>query len=90
MRGGRRPAHTARMDWNHMHSWSAGVMTLWTVLWLGLLVAVAFVAVEWARGGHLAARAPSSRELLDRRLARGEIGVEEYRRLRAALGDSRE
>ncbi len=61
-----------------------------------LLIVLVVVAVVWfARNqtGKVAPRYPSGeggspREVLDRRLVSGEIGEEEYRRLRALLSDA--
>ena len=74
-------------------------MGLGLLLLVGLLVVVPFVLLgggamlfqnrRWARnqGGFAGSRtdAGSSRELLQARLARGEISVEEYREIRAEI-----
>ena len=77
------------MYWDHMTGWGWLMMVLWSLLWIGLLGVLFWAVVQWARGGS--ASAPSrhppagAREILDERLARGEISVDEYHRLRGAL-----
>ncbi len=76
-----------------MNGWGWAMMTFWSLIWIGFLVVVAWVAVQWARGsqGGRPAQPPaagernSARELLDERLARGEIDVDEYQRRRSAM-----
>ena len=64
--------------YNHM-DWGWGIlMTLGWVIVLGLLAALLVAAIR-DRGGT------SARDLLDKRLAAGEISVEEYERARAAM-----
>lgn len=64
--------------YNHM-SWGWGIlMTLGWVILLGLFVMLLFSAMR-DRGSS------SAREMLDRRLAAGEISIEEYERARAAM-----
>jgi len=65
----------------HMHNmgWgSAIVMTIASLAILGLLVGVVLTAVRDPGS-------PSPREILDRRLAAGEMDLEEYGRARAAM-----
>jgi uncharacterized membrane protein len=62
-----------------MHDIGWGWALLITIAWLailGLLVGVVLTAVRDRRR-------PSPRETLDRRLATGEIGIDEYERARA-------
>jgi uncharacterized membrane protein len=71
---------------DHM-GWGWGVlMTVGWLTLLGLFLALVLSALRERRSGA------SARELLDKRLASGEIGVEEYRQVRAAMssehGDS--
>lgn len=78
------------VDWNnHMNGWGWTMMILWTVLWIGFLAAVAWAIVQWVRGGTpVSGSSPSSktaRELLDERLARGELDLDEYERRRRAI-----
>ena len=80
------------MYWDHMNSWGWTMMIVWSLLWIGFLGLIAWVAVQWARGGPSESaskqRSPkTARELLDERLARGEIDIEEYQRRRAAIED---
>jgi uncharacterized membrane protein len=61
-----------------------------------LLIVLVVVAVVWLARNQTAKVAPvlasgeggSAREVLDRRLVSGEIGEDEYRRLRAVLSDA--
>jgi uncharacterized membrane protein len=70
--------------------WIVGVVVML------LLIVLAVVAVAWLLRNHTAGVPPrhgtveggSARDLLDRRLVSGEIGEDEYRRLRAALSDT--
>jgi uncharacterized membrane protein len=65
----------------YMHDMGWGWALLMTIAWLailGLLVGVVLTAVRDRR-------TPSPRETLDRRLATGEIGIDEYERARAAM-----
>ena len=49
------------------------------LIWLMLLVVVVAMLLGWVRtGGAGGSDAPSAREILDRRYARGEISREEY------------
>ena len=64
-----------------MHHMGWGWAVLMAIAWLailGILVGVVLTAVRDRRS-------PSPREILDRRLAAGEIGVDEYERARAAM-----
>ena len=64
--------------YNHM-DWGWGIlMTLGWVILLGLLAAVLVAAIR-DRGGT------SARDLLDKRLAAGEISVDEYERALSAM-----
>lgn len=65
-------------------------MVVWSLVWIGFLAVVAWVAVQWARGGSPGSASEQSstmtaRELLDERLARGDIDLDEYQRRRRAL-----
>jgi len=64
----------------YMHNMGWGwaiLMTIASLAILGLLVGVVFSAVR--------DQGPSPREILDRRLAAGEIDLDEYGRARAAM-----
>lgn len=65
------------------------MMVFGGVLWLVLVVAMVVLVIRYVGDrpatSSPAAADPSARELLDRRLARGEIDVEEYERRRDAM-----
>jgi putative membrane protein len=65
----------------------AGGWLLMTLLWVALLGTVvwAITRIVPPRGGGTNGPGESPAEILDRRLARGEIGPDEYDRLRAKL-----
>ncbi len=75
------------MDWNgHMTTagWIASIV--WMLIIVALVVAAVLFLLSGARtrgGGDRA----TAREILDRRLASGELTVDEYERLRRALRD---
>lgn len=80
------------MDWDYggMHANAAGwvLMALSNVFVLAALVAVAYLIVRAVqrsseRGGG------EARRLLDERLARGDLDIEEYQRRRALLEGGR-
>lgn len=65
----------------YMHDMGWGWAVLMTIAWLailGLLVGVVLTAVRDRRSA-------SPREILDRRLAAGEIDLDEYERARTAM-----
>ena len=74
-------------------------MVLWSLIWIGFLSVLTWAAVQWIRGGSRGSDGPESpikttnktaREVLDERLAAGEVDVDEYQKRRAALeGSSR-
>ena len=55
------------------------------ILWLILIGLVVWVIVRASNREASSPAQPSAREVLDSRLARGEISVDEYRKLRAEL-----
>jgi uncharacterized membrane protein len=60
--------------------WGWGIlMTLGWLVLIGLFLVLLFNAMR-DRAGR-----PSAREILDQRLARGEISMEEYRQARSAM-----
>ncbi len=80
--------YLANVGWeDHMDGWGPGgwiLMGLMMILFWGLVVAGIFWLVRslgW--GGQR--RESSALELLDQRLARGEVSVEEYEERRRAL-----
>jgi putative membrane protein len=80
------------MDWNHMSDWGWQMMLFWGLLWVVLIGVGLWGIVFWTRGHNAPAspaqpapRDKTARELLDERLARGEIDLREYQTLREAL-----
>jgi putative membrane protein len=66
----------------HDMGWGWGMlMTLGWLVLLGLFAGVLTAGVRDRRG-------PSPREILDRRLAAGEIDLDDYRRARDAMSNS--
>lgn len=74
-------------DWGWDGHMGGGGWLLMTLLWVALLGTVvwAITRIVPPRGGGANGPGESPAEILDRRLARGEIGPEEYDRLRAKL-----
>ena len=72
-------------QFHDMSGWGASMMVLWTVIWLGALGLLAWAIVQWTRRTPDGGTSKSARELLDERLATGEIDIDEYRRRRAAM-----
>ena len=62
-----------------------GWMGFGGILWIVLIVVVIWAVVR-AGTRTTTASADSARAILDARLARGELPIEEYRKLREALG----
>lgn len=81
----------ADMGWgNHMGDWGAGwwiLMALLMVVFWGLVIAGAVWLVRSLMGERHGPDPGSAIDVLDHRLARGEIGPEEYRERRATLTD---
>ena len=77
------------MYWDHMNGWGWTMMVVWSIVWVGFVAVAAWVAVTWARGGSRGSAPPqpprTARELLDERLARGDIDPDDYNRRRATL-----
>jgi uncharacterized membrane protein len=78
------------MYWNgHMTTAGWIIAILWTVIILALIAgAVYWLASELGRRSQShsgATREGSAREILDRRLAKGELTVEQYKELRATI-----
>jgi|ERR1035437_10227719 uncharacterized membrane protein len=79
------------MYWgNHMGTGDWIFSVLGTLIILGLVVGLIVWAVSprGDRGGSAAAAGESARAILDRRLASGELTVEQYEQLRETLGDA--
>ena len=72
---------------DHMTGWGWGMMVFWTLLWIVLAGGVIWAVASFVRGGQPPAGGSrrSAREILDERLARGEIDPDEYDRLREKL-----
>ena len=78
------------MYWDHMNGWGWTMMIFWSLIWIGVLGLIAWFAVQWTRNSSQSsppsqASAKTARELLDERLARGEIDLDEYERRSEAL-----
>jgi putative membrane protein len=77
------------MYWDHVNGWGWTMMVLWSLMWVGFLGVIAWGAVEWITGGRRSSRtaapAKTARDVLDERLALGEIDVDQYHERRAAL-----
>ena len=72
------------MWWNHDWGW-AGWLTM-TIGMAGFWILVALLVVMVLRADRSReTQEPEPRQILERRLARGEIGVEEYRERLAAM-----
>jgi len=73
--------------WHTMGDWGWAMMAFGIVFWLAVLGLAVWWIGEWSRGREVAGgRGESAREILDRRLARGEIDLEAYRRSVDAIG----
>jgi putative membrane protein len=73
---------------DHMDGTVWAAMGLWMVLLLVIVLVVVWAITRSSRPtdtGQATGPRPSARDLLDERLASGEIDVEEYQRRRAAL-----
>jgi putative membrane protein len=80
------------MGWGHHMSAGGWIFSIGAMLIvLGLVVAAIgwLIAARGGRAGSTATASSSARETLDRRLASGELRVEQYEQLRAALSDGR-
>jgi putative membrane protein len=78
------------MYWDHMSGWGWLMMIVWSLISLGFLGLIAWLAVQWTQTSSLGTSpsepsAKTARELLDERLARGEINLDEYERRANAL-----
>ena len=66
------------------------MMAVWSLVWIGLLGVGIWAVIQWVRGGSASPDKPAphrktAHELLDDRLARGDIDVTEYQARREAL-----
>jgi uncharacterized membrane protein len=75
---------------NHMGTGDWIFSILGTLILIGLIVALIVWAVSPRddRGGSAAVTGESAREILDRRLASGELTAQDYKELREALSDA--
>jgi putative membrane protein len=78
------------MYWDHMNGWGWMMMVFWSLIWIGFLCLIAWLAVHWTRTSSQGTSpsepsAKTARELLDERLARGAIDLDEYERPSEAL-----
>ena len=77
----------AAVDWHHGEigtGWWFVMMVLMVLFWAAVIAAVVWLARSAAAGGSTAG-SRNPQELLDERLAAGDIDIEEYERVRAAL-----
>jgi uncharacterized membrane protein len=63
-------------NWNHMSNWGVGNWLLMAAFWAILILGVVWLVGQFANPRH--GRQQTASELLKRRLASGEISVEEY------------
>jgi putative membrane protein len=86
---GIRQGYPQTVYWDHMTGWGWAMMSFWSLLWIMLVVGLVWAVVQWSRGSGPTPPAPesgkSAREVLDQRLASGEIDIDEYQARRAAL-----
>ncbi len=78
------------MDWgNHMSAGGWIFSIIWTVIILAIVVAgiVWLVSALGNRNSVDSTSGTSAREILDRRLAKGELTIEQHKQLRDALGE---
>lgn len=78
------------MHWDHVNGWGWTMMIFGSLIWIGFLGLIAWLSIQWTRNSSQGSppSQPSSktaRELLDERLARGEIDLDEYERRSDAL-----
>ena len=82
------------MYWyGHMSAAGWILSVLWTLIIIALVVAgimwlISALSSRQNRGPSAEASGPSAREILDRRLASGELNVEQYKQLRDTIGDA--
>ena len=81
------------MYWDHMTGWGWAMMIFWSLIWIALLGVLISAMVNWSRGSGAPAQPsgeqarPTAREMLDQRLASGDISIDEYQARKAALDD---
>jgi putative membrane protein len=79
-------AQLADGNWNHMNDWSVGGWLLMVAFWALIIVGI-FWLIRAAAGPDREGHQDAS-EILERRLAEGEISTEEYRERSAVLGQT--
>ena len=77
-------------DWGHMDggSWvfmGVGMLVFWGLVILGVVWLVRTLTAEHRATSSKSAAEPSALEVLDRKLAEGSIGPDDYRERRALL-----
>ena len=89
---GRREEMVVMMSWNSGWAWwQAGLMWLAMIAFVALVIWLVYALVTGALGRTQQPepgqeqRGDDARRILDERLARGEIDIEEYRRLRDVI-----
>ncbi len=70
---------------DHMDGTSWVAMGFMMVMLLVVVALVVFAVTQWSRGALTTHSARTARDVLDERLARGEIDVDEYQQGRHAL-----
>jgi uncharacterized membrane protein len=78
------------MDGYDIHGWGWAMMLVWSLIAIGFLGIVVWFATQLGRGGSppvpgSSASPKPAQDVLDDRLALGEIDVDEYQRRRDAL-----
>ena len=79
-------------DVTTMWGWGAWMMLVMSLAWITIVVAIVWLAVRLFRPDGTGDAKPNSRpalRILEERLARGEIDVEEFRTRSAALAEGR-
>jgi putative membrane protein len=77
------------MGWHDVMIGSVLVATLAVLAFLAVITAVAVIAWRFSGGSSAGTEQSEARRLLDERLARGQIDIEEYRRTAELLQRSR-
>lgn len=75
-------------DWT-MTSWGWGWMSVMMIIGVLLIATVVVVVIRSTASNNKETGSDDALDILDRRLARGEINEDEYRRRREALRESR-
>jgi putative membrane protein len=84
-------ASLAQPNWDYqpMHGWDGGWMWLWSTLmmltWAAIIAAVVWLVLRSNRRNGDTNGTKEAKRVLDERLARGEVTIEEYRDRREAM-----